>query len=379
MFGGAGMGHLDDGRVVFVDFAAPGELVEAEIERVYSDYVEAVTTRVLEPSPDRVEPRCRYFGQCGGCQLQHLRYEAQLRAKESAVREQLQRIGKLDPTIVQSIVLAREPWGYRNHVRFSTGRKYGDVGFITRRGRRLLKVEECPIAHPFVNRVLPYLQGRGAGLHQVQVRIDPTTEEYLIHPRIEGIPFETGQPWYHEHLGGFAFRVSASSFFQVNHDQAETLVRLIGEELPGRGRLLVDAYAGVGTFAVIFANRFERVVAIEESTSAVRDAEINLSQAPNVEMREGKVEELLPYLFPIPDVILLDPPRAGCLPGALHAILKLRPNTIVYVSCNPTTLARDLRILVGGGYRLVRVTPLDMFPQTAHIECVAKLELAGTA
>jgi len=375
VFGGSGMGRLEDGRVIFVDFAAPGELVEAEIERISPDYVEAVTVRVLEPSPDRVEPRCRYFGQCGGCQLQHLRYEAQLAAKEAAVREQLQRIGRLDPGVVQPIVGARDPWGYRNHVRFSTGRKYGDVGFITRRGRRLLKVEECPIAHPFVNRILPELQGKGAGLHQIQVRIDPTTGEYLVYPRIEGVSFETGQPWYRERLAGFTFRVSASSFFQVNHEQAEALVRLIGEALPARGRLLVDAYAGVGTFAVIFANRFERVIAIEESPSAVRDAAENLTQAPNVEMREGKVEELLPYLFPAPDVILLDPPRAGCLPEALQAILRLRPVELVYVSCNPTTLARDLRTLVNGGYRLLSVTPLDMFPQTAHIECVAKLEL----
>ncbi len=162
----------------------------------------------------------------------------------------------------------------------------------------------------------------------------------------------------------------------MNHEQAEALVRLIGEALPAGGRLLVDAYAGVGTFAVIFAERFDRVIAIEESPSAVRDAAENLAQATNVEMREGKVEDLLPYLFPAPDVILLDPPRAGCLPEALQAILRLRPGELVYVSCNPTTLARDLRTLVNGGYRLVSVTPLDMFPQTAHIECVAKLELA---
>lgn len=377
VFGGSGMGHLEDGRVVFVDFSAPGELVEAAIERVYPDYVEAVTVRVVEPSADRVEPRCPHYGQCGGCQLQHLRYEAQLAAKEAAVREQLERIGKLDSSVVRPIVPAREPWGYRNHVRFSTGRRYGDVGFITRRGRRLLKVDACPIAHPFVNEILPALQGKGAGLHQIQVRLDPTTGEYLVFPHIDGVPFETGQPWYTERLAGFSFRVSASSFFQVNHDQAEELVRLIGEALPERGRLLVDAYAGVGTFAVIFARRFERVVAIEESPSAVRDAHVNLVQAPNVEMREGKVEELLPLLYPTPDVVLLDPPRAGCMPDALEAMLRLRPSRIIYVSCNPTTLARDLRTLVGGGYRLLEVTPLDMFPQTAHIECVAKLELAG--
>lgn len=379
VFGGASLAHLDDGRVVFVAYAAPGELVEAAVDRVYPDYIEAVTTRVIEPSPDRVEPRCTLFGECGGCQLQHLSYEAQLAAKEAVVREQLRRIGRLDDAVVRPIVAAANPWAYRNHVRFSTGRKYGDVGFISRRGRGLLKVECCPIADPFVNEILPGLQGKAAGLHQVQVRHNAATGSFLVNPRIPEADIATGQAAYVEELGGHRFQVSASAFFQVNSAQAEQMVRLVGEALPARGRLLVDGFAGVGTFAVVFADRFDHVIAIEESHSAARDSLVNLEPTPNVEMRAGKVEEILPLLEAAPDAILLDPPRPGCAPPVLEAIAKFRPTVVVYVSCNPATLARDLRTLVDAGYALDSVTPLDMFPQTGHIECVARLELADMA
>ena len=377
VFGGAGLARGADGRVVFVAFAAPGELVEAQVEREYPDYIQAVTTRVIEPSPDRVEPRCPLFGECGGCQLQHMSYPAQLAAKEAVVREQLRRIGKLDDSVVRPIVGAAEPWGYRNHLRFSTGKKYGDVGYIGRKGYGLLKVDSCPIADPWVSDLLPKLQGHGAGLHQVQVRYSAETGTGLINPAIPDVPFETGQKAYVEELAGRRFDVSASAFFQVNHAQAEQMVRLVGEALPERGDLLIDGFAGVGTFAVIYSDRFERVLAIEESNSAAKDSERNLAQAPNVEMLVGKVEDILPDLEVRPDAIILDPPRPGCAPPVMRAILEFQPSTVVYVSCNPATLARDLRILVNGGYQLDSVTPLDMFPQTGHIECVSRLTFIG--
>jgi len=377
--GGATMTHLEDGRVAFVSYACPGELVEAVVERVHRDYVELVTARVVEPSPDRVAPRCSLFGECGGCQLQHMAYDAQLRAKEEVVREQLRRIGHLDASVVRPIVGAHDPWGYRNHLRFSTGKMFGDVGFISRRGRGLLKVEQCPIADPWVNQLLPALQGHGAGLHQVQVRHNAETGSFLINPAMPGVPMETGQRHYTESLAGHRFQVSASAFFQVNSVQAVAMVRLVGEALPARGRLLVDAFAGVGTFAVLFADRFEHVIAIEESHSAAGDSALNLEGFPNVEMRAGKVEEILPLLEATPDAIILDPPRPGCAPVVTAAIAKFRPTSVVYVSCNPATLARDLRLLVDAGYQVEAVTPLDMFPQTGHIECVARLALADAA
>ncbi|MCE7928979.1 MAG: 23S rRNA (uracil(1939)-C(5))-methyltransferase RlmD [Dehalococcoidia bacterium] len=376
VFGGAGLAHLEDGRVVFVSGSIPGELAEATVDRSYPDYTEAAVTRVIEPSPDRVEPRCALFGECGGCQLQHMSYPAQLRAKEAMVREQLRRIGRLDEGRVRPIVGAAEPWGYRNHLRFSTGKKWGDVGFISRRGRGLLKVESCPIADPWVNGLLPHLQGKGAGLHQVQVRHNASTGSFLINPEIRGLHLPSGQKSYLEVLGGHRFAVSAAAFFQVNSAQAEEMVRLVGESLPARGEILVDAFAGVGTFAVVFADRFRSVIAIEESNSAARDARTNFAETPNVSLRVGKVEEVLPLLEVAPDVVLLDPPRPGCAPPVLESIIRFRPSAVVYVSCNPATLARDLRVLVDGGYVLDHVTPLDMFPQTGHVECVSRLTLA---
>ena len=371
--GGRGLARLADGRALMAAFAAPGELVEVEVERIHRDYVEGAVSKVLEPSRSRVDPKCSLFGECGGCQLQHLDYPAQLAAKEGVVREQLARIGGLQEAPVNPVVGAENPWAYRNHVRFSTGRKWGDAGFIHRRGRGLLTVKRCPIADPWVNAVLPRIQGHTRGLHQVQLRRNAATESTLITPALEVLADESGQDHYVEELAGRRFRVSASSFFQVNSAQAEKLVQLVGRELPDKGRLLVDAYAGVGTFAAIFAGRFERIIAIEESPSAMGDAEVNLDGVTNVEFRRAKVEELLPVLGAEPDVVLLDPPRVGCAPEVLDALVELAPPTVVYVSCNPTTLARDLRRLTSEGYTLEGVTPIDMFPQTAHIECVSRL------
>jgi 23S rRNA (uracil1939-C5)-methyltransferase len=374
--GGSALARLEDGRVCLVALAAAGELVEAKVERVHADYVEAVTVRVLEPSADRVEARCEHFGVCGGCQLQHLSYPAQLEAKAAIVREQLARIGGFREAVVNATVGMARPWAYRNHVRFSTGRKYGDVGFVGRNGRSLLRIDRCPIADDAVNALLPELQGEGRGLHQVQVRRGKPGTLLLIAPAVPGLPAEAGQKTYTERLGGRDFVVSASSFFQVNSEQAEKLVGLVGDALPARGRLLVDAYAGVGTFATIFGGRFERVIAIEESASAVADARLNVADMPGVELHQGKVEDVLPGLEVEPDALLLDPARPGCAPPVLQAISERHPPVVVYVSCNPATFARDLKVLAAAGYRLGPVTPVDMFPQTAHIECVVRLELA---
>ncbi len=374
--GGAGLSRLPDGRVFFVQYAAPGELVEAEVEKVHADYLQGAAVRVLEPSPDRVEPPCALFGQCGGCQLQHISYEAQLAAKTAIVREQFLRIAHMPDAPVEPMHGTADPWAYRNNIRLSTGRRFGDVGFIHRQGRGLLKVEHCDIADPWVNELLPQLQGKGSGIHQVLLRRSAATGSFLIQPEIPGLERETGQVNYTDRLGGHDFQVSTHAFFQVNAAQAEEMVRLIGESLPESGDLFVDAFAGVATFAVIFAKRFRSVLAIEENGSAAKDAIVNIAATPNVEIVAGKVEEVLPALPSPPDAIVLDPPRAGCWPEVLEAISRFRPRVVVYVSCNPATLARDARVLVDAGYSLDRVTPLDMFPQTGHIECVTRFSLA---
>jgi 23S rRNA (uracil1939-C5)-methyltransferase len=376
-FEGGCVAH-EDGRTMFIEYGLPGEKVVAELERERAGVFHGRAVEVLEASPDRVEPACGYFGECGGCQWQHISYSRQLELKREIVREQLRRIGRFGEPPVSPTLGAENPWGYRNHIRF-TAKARGEIGFVRRGTHRFLRIDECKIADPWINEALPRLQEHGSGLHQVAIRRGVKTGEVMIQPDVSHIdPSLPGTAkFYHEELLGHRFRISGASFFQTNTPQAERLISLVREKLdPHPDETLADAYAGVGTFAVIVAPLVARVIAIEESAAAVEDAAVNVAVSPNIEYHKGKVEDVLPAISERIDCLILDPPRMGAHPGAIAAVLATRPSRIAYVSCDPATLSRDLRLLANGGYELLDVTPVDMFPQTYHIECVASLRLA---
>ncbi|MFQ5934392.1 MAG: class I SAM-dependent RNA methyltransferase, partial [Dehalococcoidia bacterium] len=335
--GGEAIGR-EDGRVVFASYGIPGEKVVVEVRHEKRDYVKGRVKRVLEPSPHRTTPPCQYFGTCGGCQWQHIEYSFQLELKQKILREQLARIGKLDSPHVLPTLPSPSPWHYRNHARFSTNSD-GRLGFVKADSYRFLPIDYCHLMHPEINSLLAQLQGQKAGVHQVSVRYGVGSGERLIQPELEhSDEVESGQTHFHEILFGYRFRVSSASFFQVNAFQAERIVGAVRDRLDLKGNeFLVDAYAGVGTFAALLAPYVKKVMAIEESASAVADADVNCAPFRNIELAVSKAEVALPQLQERPDAVILDPPRVGCHKRVLETLLDLSPPRIVYVSCDPAT------------------------------------------
>ena len=373
-FMGDGVAH-HDGEMVFVPDTIPGETVEATIWRKSRRYLEAELKRVVEPSPHRVEPACRYVGACTGCQWQHIAYSHQLDIKTRLVREQLRRVGGFSDVPVEAAIGCDHPWAYRNHARFTIGPD-GALGFVNKAHRRFVRIEQCPIMDEGVNGLLAKIQDKCGETTQLSIRYGVKTGDWLIQPTLQSpdVAVDSGQQQYCDALLGHRFTVSSSSFFQVNTKQAERLVELVRTELALTGQeLLVDAYAGVGTFAVLLAPYAGAVVAIEESASAVKDARENIRGLVNVTLVEARTEEAMAGLGQVADAVILDPPRAGCHPSAISSLAELGPKRVVYVSCDPESLARDLRLLCDGPFALERVQPLDMFPHTHHIEAVATL------
>lgn len=396
-FRGEAVGRFD-GRVVFAAYGIPGERVEVELYKHRSRFARGKVVAVHDPSPFRVSAPCPYFGECGGCQWQHIDYPKQLEFKQKVLADQLRRIGRFEDPPVRPPVGMVDPWRYRNHARFSVDYD-GRLGFMRPESHDFLGIDHCLIMQEPINQVLRLLQGRVPKLHQVVVRCSLRTGQVLVEPRHPAIPWDEAwrDDYLEEELLGRRFRVSPPSFFQVNtrperrdvswlikpgwgypavgdYSIADILGLLVIKYVDPTGvETVVDAYSGVGTFGVILADKVRRVIGIEESRSAVRDSRHNSRGVPNFEMIEAKTEAVLPTLDMHVDAVILDPPRVGCAPEVMTALLKLAPPKVIYVSCDPATLARDLRILVDGGYRLVEIQPLDMFPQTYHIESVSLL------
>ena len=369
-----------EGQDVFVLGGIPGERVVAEVVRIRRKYVAARVVKVLSPSPDRVVPPCQYYGECTGCQWQHLEYQAQLKNKRHKVVDALQRVGGLEGIRVLDTLPSPSQYGYRNHARFTVGRA-GDLGFVNRETRRFVRIDRCMLMHEGINRILVDLQDRCGETTQLAVRAGRDTGDFLVQPPLKNpnVVIPTGQKHYLESVDDRQFRVASPSFFQVNIDQTSQLIGVVREAVSLSGtEVLLDAYTGVGTFAVLLAPFVKQVYAIEESSAAVADARENAAGIENVEFLLGKTEDILADLPQPPDVVILDPPRAGCQPSALDKLLSLPAPRLVYVSCDPETLSRDLKVLCEKHYLVDQIQPLDMFPQTHHVECVAVLNLKPT-
>ena len=400
-YGGEAMGRLSDptgagGRAVFVPFGLPGETVRIQLTQEKQNFARGEILEILKPSPDRITAKCKHFTQCGGCHYQNLPYEKQQLAKADILRDQLQRIGKIENPIVQPTVASPKQWNYRNHVQFHLTDD-GKVGFINARGNATLPIEECHLPEPTIDTFRNDLQFESRmNLERVSLRSGTDDDLMLI---LESETEETPEleieadisivHIYEDHpvviagsnaltiqILGKDFHVSAPSFFQVNTPMAEKMVQHLQAQLPTPDSqfTLIDLYCGVGLFSKFFASKYAKVIGIESATSSCEDFAINLDEFDNVELYEGAAEEILPALAPQltePIHMIVDPPRAGIDKFAIDAILQINPQVIAYVSCDPSTLARDAARLIKGGYTLQNVTPFDLFPQTYHIESIS--------
>ena len=372
---GEALAYWND-REVFVSGGIPGEEVVAEIVAIRRKYIAAKVVQVTKASPARIDAPCQYYGACSGCQWQHVSYEAQLSAKQDRVIDSLFRVGGFINPNVLPVLPSPDQLGYRNHARF-TIKEHGSLGFVNRETHRFVKIDTCMLMHPGINKLLGDLQGHCSETTQLSIRAGEDTGDYLVQPTLKStdIPIVTGQKHYRDSIQGVEFRVASPSFFQVNNKQASNMALVVKDALNLKGtEVLLDAYAGVGTFAILLAPYASKVIAIEESSAAVADAKVNAENTYNVEFILGKTEEVLGDLDSVPDAVVLDPPRAGCQSAAIDSLLRLYPENVVYVSCDPDTLARDLKMLCSGAYSIDSIQPLDMFPQTHHVENIVILK-----
>jgi len=356
-FGGEGVGRVND-FVVFVPFVALNETVEAELTEVKKSFARARLLRLLEISPDRVQPECSYFAACGGCQYQHLDYAVQLRIKQKQVADLFQRIGGIDPSIVAPVIPCPSPYGYRNRImirsQWNKPEQKLNIGFIRHDCGLVEDIVECKIAEPALNEQIRHVRENPPpkGGIKVVLRIPP--EDWEVPP---------------------------DSFFQNNFFLLPKMVDTVRQFLNDSGSAhLIDVYCGVGFFAIELAKDVESFAGVEYDRMAIRAANQNAQRhgATNGAFVSGSAEEELPELLakftPEATTVILDPPRKGCLPQTVNLLRQIRPAQIIYVSCHPATMARDLNAFTAGGvFELKRVVPLDMFPQTQHVECVADL------
>lgn len=388
--GGEGVGRRD-GKAVFVAGAIPGERVRVTLATEKKSWARADLEEVLSPVATRAVPPCPHFDDCGGCQWQHMTNAEQLKWKSTIVAGQLRHVGGMVEPAIGAIVGSSETFGYRNRMTFHVGD--GRPGLYRHRSKELVPISACLLLVPGLAELYDRL-GDLSGVDEITLRMGVTTGEraVLIRGRIPeqaaawsasvvrlaGRRFEPvmGPPYVHEVVGGVRFRITGPAFFQVNTAGAEILTELVGDALqPSGADTLLDAYAGVGLFSATVGKSAGRVIAVESSGVALGDLRHNLSEAgiANHEVVRGRFEEFAPATSW--SIAVCDPPRTGLGKQGVAALVGGAPRRIAYVSCDPASLARDTRLLDEAGYRLEKVIPVDLFPQTFHVEAVAGFEL----
>lgn len=376
--GGAGLAHAD-GQTLLVALAAPEDRLRVRVERTSGNVSFASITEIIEPSPARVTPPCPYFGRCGGCDFQQLSYAAQLEAKQEIIRDCLRRLARIELPLSE-IPITGSPleWHYRSRAQWQHDARTRRLGYYERASHRVCDVAACPVLAPALEETFASLreQLREGTLPASAVEIqavagdDGAALAPALNEKYAGDVSRT--------IAGHLYQFSAEGFFQINHQLLPSLVAAaVGE---AQGEHAVDLYCGVGLFTLPLARRFARITGIEANPSAITYAERNLSNAQltNATFACARVGEYLDThaqeISPT-DFVLLDPPRAGAEPAAINGILALHPQHITYVSCDPATLARDLKALMHGGYQLESVAAFDMFPQTHHVETIVRLKV----
>jgi 23S rRNA (uracil1939-C5)-methyltransferase len=382
-FGGDGVGRSED-RVIFVPFTVDGDEAEVEITEIKKRYARGRLIRIIAPSHDRATPRCRYYGNCGGCRMQHIAYPYQLELKRRQVAETFRRIAKLSFPPVASVIASPRPYGYRGKAEFHfAGGRGGPwrIGLMAAASHDLVEVERCEIVDESINRKYrSFQEALRRGLLQLR------NERQIFwsdEPGESSTEAATGSGTAQEitrMVRGKRITVPYRGFFQANVSLVGELVEQVAAMSALSGReTVIDAYGGAGLFSLFLGSRAERIFVIEGDREAALCADLNLRREGfmHAEVYPGDVADILGSEFVMPgitaDVVILDPPRDGCGKGVIDAVAAIRPERIIYVSCNPATQARDLRLLAERGYTLRLLQPLDMFPQTAHIEVVALL------
>lgn len=432
---GAGVAKVD-GYPIFVPGGLPGEKAKVKVTKANKGYGFGRLMEITEKSSFRVDCPAEDAHKYGGCQLQHISYEGQLKYKENQVKQVLARIGKLEDVVVHPILGMEQPWHYRNKAQVPVGEKDGRLiaGFFKQRSHEIVDTDESLLHLPEINEAVkavkeiaselgiqPYNEESHKGvLRHIMARYGRQTGELMVVvvtrtkdipqrnklveeiiarlPKVKSILQNVnsqktnvimgdktevlwGSEVIYDYIGDVKFAISARSFYQVNPEQTKVLYDKALEyaELSGE-ESVIDAYCGIGTISLFLAQRAKKVFGVEIVPEAIEDAKRNaeLNEITNAEFAVGEAEAVIPAWYKegnSADVLVVDPPRKGCDEALLQTIIEMKPKKVVYVSCNPATLARDLRILEDGGYKTVEVQPVDMFPQTTHVECVAKIKL----